>query len=122
MTTTENNKLLAEFMGCYQNNEGFWGFENTPNHKRWHTDRFLDCTKYDTDWNWLMLVVEKISNTKRSKWSPNTYPCVKITGRGCKISFYGNYEKVITDIIRPNRIKAVYDACIEFIKWYNQQK
>jgi hypothetical protein len=122
MNTIENNKLIAEFMGCYQNNEGFWGFENTPNHKRWHTDRFLDCTKYDTDWNWLMLVVEKISNTKRSKWSPNTYPCVKITGRGCKISFYGNYEKVITDIIRPNRIKAVYDACIEFIKWYNQQK
>ena len=122
MNTIENNKLIAEFMGCYQNNEGFWGFENTPNHKRWHTDRFLDCTKYDTDWSWLMEVVEKISNTKRSKWSPNTYPCVKITGRGCKISFYGNYEKVITDIIRPNRIKAVYDACIEFIKWYNQQK
>jgi hypothetical protein len=127
INTIESNRLLAEFLGNDTNEYGtdvFVPKQLMFNHKAQCMQgifQFDECY-FDTDWNWIMLVVAKIGNTKRSKWSPNTYPCVKITGRGCKISFYGNYEKVITDIIRPDRIKAVYDACIEFIKWYNQQK
>ena len=112
MTTTENNKLLAEFMGCYQNNEGFWGFENTPNHKRWHTDRFLDCTKYDTDWSWLMEVVEKIENLN-----------FEVIIRGCSVTVVSNTDK--HPYFQPHSVEltkkeSIYDACVTFIKWYNK--
>jgi hypothetical protein len=110
----ENNKLLAEFMGCYQNNEGFWGFENTPNHKKWHTDRFLDCTKYDTDWNWLMQVVEKIENY-------NEFTNVLFAPQGCAIDVYIENGFAFSNDCNT-KIEAVYNACVEFVQWYNSSK
>jgi hypothetical protein len=113
----ENNKLLAEFMGCYQNNEGFWGFENTPNHKRWHTDRFLDCTEYDTDWNWLMEVVEKIEDIESID--------VDILTHGTRIYEWRSGGRVIADncadISFNKKIEHTYDSVVKFIKWYNNQ-
>jgi hypothetical protein len=97
----ENNKLLAEFMGCYQNNEGFWGFENTPNHKTWNNDRFLDCTKYDTDWNWLMRVVEKIDEV-------------------CGIDLH-EWDEHINNALCSKSLSTTYNACVEFVQWYNNQ-
>jgi hypothetical protein len=114
INTTKNNKLLAEFMGCYQNNEGFWGFENTPNHKTWNNDRFLDCTKYDTDWNWLMEVVEKIESLGYDVFI-NT--CV------CRITDVGqNMFEDIECFVNNNKRQATYNACVEFVEWYNNQK
>jgi hypothetical protein len=109
----ENNKLLAKFMGCYQNNEGFWGFENTPNHKKWNNDRFLDCTKYDTDWNWLMQVVEKIENY-------NEFTNVLFAPQGCAIDVYIENGFAFSNDCNT-KIEAVYNACVEFVKWYNNQ-
>jgi hypothetical protein len=101
MNRLESNKLLAEFMGCYQNNEGFWGFENTPNHKKWHTDRFLDCTQYDTDWNWLMEVVEKIDEV-------------------CGIDLH-EWDEHINNALCSKSLSTTYNACVEFVQWHNNQ-
>ena len=116
INTIESNKLLAEFMGCYQNNEGFWGFENTPNHKRWHTDRFLDCTKYDTDWSWLMEVVEKIENSKYVDEFFIKKCSVLIT----PIS-YDTFNFFHCTLKDETKIQTVYNACLLFIEWYNEQ-
>jgi hypothetical protein len=107
----ENNKLLAEFMGCYQNNEGFWGFENTPNHKKWNTDRFLDCTQYDTDWNWLMQVVQKIESLG--------YWVNRITGDVWIQDDYG--RDIIDNTLHQGGIEATYNACVSFVQWHNNQ-
>jgi hypothetical protein len=127
MNIKENNKLLAEFMGCYQNNEGFWGFENTPNHKTWNNDRFLDCTKYDTDWNWLMQVVEKIESLGYRTLTENE--CFMITKYkldSFEVRSKDDYSTIFSDRYGINhhwdsKMNNVYNACVSFVKWYNNQ-
>jgi hypothetical protein len=119
MNIKENNKLLAEFMGCYQNNEGFWGFENTPNHKRWHTDRFLDCTEYDTDWNWLMEIVEKIESLTDIN-SNGCFMLLESIGFNAKFIF-DDGTRILKDSKGETKMEATYNACVEFVQWYNNQ-
>ena len=101
MNTQENNKLIAEFLGVYQDDKGYWGFTNTKEHQRWHTDRFLDATHYDTDWNWLMEVVENI---------------LIICAENDDLEKYA----VITDNIPY--IIPTYNEVVAFIKGYNENK
>ena len=65
-----------------------------------------DNLKFHTDWNWLMEVVKKclIGEAEHSQ---------------------DEAKKTISEIYESLcsiNISAVYNACIEFIKWYNQQK
>jgi hypothetical protein len=91
--TTENNKLIAEFMGGYEPEE----FED-----------------YHSDWNWLMEVVSKIENY-------NEYTNVLFAPQGCEINCYiENGFSFSNDC--NTKIEAVYNACVEFIKWCNKQK
>ena len=101
----ENNKLIAEFMGYPKHKIDFVGkrlnFENSKHNT------------YHKDWNWLMLVVEKIESLGYkidiSKWEKSQYCGIYLNGK--KIS--GN-EQIL-------KIEAVYNACIEFVKWYITQ-
>jgi hypothetical protein len=74
-------------------------------------EEFSKSAMYDRDWNWLMPVVEKIESLNFK---------TTITNHICRI------ERVIFDDIVFSedmpKIQAVYNACVEFIKWYNQQK
>lgn len=107
----ESNKLMAKFLGCFQDDKGFWGFKDTPIYQRWHTDRFLDCTHYDTDWNWLMQVVEKIENLDN---------VVKIHLNSCFIlsneSFANGKTFYKGKSHSETKIRAVYSACLQFIQ------
>ena len=53
MNTTENNKLILEFMG----------YPNIANDED-KRDYLEDCVKYHTSWDWLMPVVEKMNQTE----------------------------------------------------------
>lgn len=130
---TENNKIIAEFMGAkeiitetthriYKEFEMYGIIESIED--REDTKHFYQPEEmlFNSDWNWLMEVVEKIEKTRRSKWSKYTFACVKISSLGCQIIFYGNREEIISDVVRPYKIEAVYDACLKFIKWYNSQQ
>jgi hypothetical protein len=99
---TENNRLIAEFMEWEQTDNNMFDFP----------DNFNDCLtleyhcispdlmKFHSDWNWLMEVVEKILNI-------------------CSES--DEMERYYTIIDGIPSIESVYECCIEFILWYNNQ-
>ena len=115
MNTTENNKIIAEFMGyeisfgdtsqpCIMLNQGVW----TP-------------IKYHSDWNHLMLVVDKISENdfvdefeiKKCSIFGNI---VKITP-----SKKDTFDSFYFDSTKENLIEVVYNSCLQFIKWHKSQ-
>lgn len=117
--TTENNKIIAEFMGMKENS--FTGaFKNVDN-------KFLFPSElvYHSDWNWLMEVVEKIEGLE---FYPKNSTCIgfdsfeiEINKNRCDITRYGDFTHLLLQGQGKTRIEAVYNACIEFIKWYNEQ-
>ena len=95
---TENNKIIAEFMGVSKSkidaNGQVLNFENS----KYNT--------YNSDWNWLMEAIEKCligeaehDDEKAKKAISEIYESL------CSIN-----------------ISATYKSVVEFIKWYNEQK
>ena len=114
MENLENNKLIAEFLGL----EKFKDLLATIHNGKINISiDIYEQSKFDTDWNWLMEVVEKIRVTEKCNDFNINYSCdVKIE---CE-----DYDKVF-EVYTSNTIntlQAVYEACIEFIKWYNENK
>ena len=66
--------------------------------------------KFDSDWNWIMEVVEKISINY--DWSIE--------------KVVGVYQVLIpisqTNVINTNKKEAVVQAIWQFLNWYNEQK
>ena len=79
----------------------------------------LDKAPYNSDWNWLMPVVEKIESLGyflhiqflRSE---------KYKRQFCNITS-SNHE-MISDSFAETKIQAVYNAVVGFINFYNTQK
>lgn len=103
MNITENNKIIAEFMG--------WENEKFNDILFYYTlDGCLDenSLKFHSDWNWLMSVVEKI----RFKTD-------------CAFFNFDDWQSLINAIeicLLNLSIKDTYSACIEYINWYNENK
>lgn len=96
MNTQENNRLIAEFEGyeTYEMN----GYINV--HYSDDNIRTIVDTHYHTSWDWLMPVVEEIDHLE--------YESERLD----KIN-----QALVTKVI-----KDVYNAVVEFIKWYNENK
>jgi hypothetical protein len=109
MNTTENNKLIAAFMGLEV------GFADTSQPCILGKQNAWTPIKYHSDWNWLMEVVEKIEEK---------CAFVLIGRMFCEITHTNplntnvHFEKKLVSGVRIN---AVYATCVEFIQWYNQQ-
>lgn len=100
MENLENNKFIAEFMGYELQKdpkERFFGRYKTPITKVWVKENEL---AFDTDWNSLMNVIEKI---------------LEISLELDSMEMYYN----ITDSI-PN-IKQAYADVTKFIVWCDEQ-
>jgi hypothetical protein len=121
MNTTENNKLIAEFMGLKIITDGISFFDTN----------YKALKRYDTDWNWLMEVVEKISRIpNRNENGLYAYEvCVElspITGITIEDMYRRNfggeegYEKQV--FYKDDFLTNTYKAVVEFIKWFNQNK
>lgn len=59
-----NNRMIAEFMGAEWKADdygdfGFW-FKEVPATSEWQTGFKIEAIKFDTSWDWLMPVVERI--------------------------------------------------------------
>lgn len=120
MKTLKNNKLIAEFLSIKIHPcETIENFKFLPIEERGlYNGYFIDALKYHEDWNWLMEVVEKIESIEYGIYQ------VDILQEGCKIlercrllidKRVGKLESDTT------KIESVYLACVEFIKWYNNQ-
>ena len=111
MNTTENNKIIAEFMGAEI--EGL-------NYRVIAYDNIKVCMhpnklNYHKDWNWLMGVVEKIEGLNYD---------FQILG-GCWVIIKDidpdrKEGEEIIEVSKESKILTVYNACVEFIKWYNE--
>jgi hypothetical protein len=93
MNTTENNKLLAEFMGLKLTTDGISQLYYTED------GGLKQIPKFNTDWNPLMELVEK---------------CFKTDGD------YSLHKEIEDALIfnSENRIQDVYNACVKFVKEY----
>ena len=123
----ENNKLIAEFMGVFDkilstSNIHSWSdapfYYTTEDTREKVIKNISKYSKYNKDWNWLMQVVEKIESIEDGIYQ------VDILQEGCKILKKCSLliDKTVSKL-EPDttKIKSVYLACVEFIKWYNEQ-
>lgn len=153
MKTQENNKILAEFMGMVYDNH-----DNQPNKYWLLTDeqKFTTSNTYpqnkdlmfDSDWNWLMEVVEKIENLGCNVIMGRTiYSRFQIEHNHVKLNWSSNNNYQLFLEVLPSwmegrknslimskkylraeiktettKLEAVYIACVEFVKWYNLNK
>ena len=112
---TENNKLIAEFLGEIKQPFEFPQFGYINSMGDWKDTFFDNQLKFHTDWNWLLKLVEKIEI--QSKELFEAYEDVIINGCGCGIATKDD----MISIAATSKIEAVYIACVEYIKWYNEQ-
>lgn len=107
---TENNKLIAEFMGAKQMPDpDCWWFEIPPTK---HGSHGWTTFFYHESWNWLMPVVEKIESMDYG---------FKICRKVVEV-YIDLTKKVLFKVKESSRIESTYSAVVWFIKWYNQTK
>ncbi len=102
MNTQENNRLIAEFMNLdmYPPHDDYpllYDCSLIDQDPQWYA---LEEFQYHTSWDWLMPVIEEIDHLE--------YESERLD----KIN-----QALVTKVIED-----VYNAVVEFIKWYNQNK
>ena len=108
METTENNRLIADFMGLI-----FYDDEN----QYYSPDGLfvgLDL-QYHTSWDWLMPVVEKIEMLGYT--FEKNYQ--KIDGDWQSLIVKGN-DILFQEFNRDSKLSTCY-VVVEFIQWYKNQ-
>ena len=116
----ENNKIIAiaEFLGYVLRGKNTYEYKNKL--------YLVEELKFHNDWNLLMEVVEKIESLE---FKPKTSTCIGFDSFGieidrtrCDITRYGDFTSSLLQGNGKTRIESTYNACLEFIKWYNQQE
>lgn len=117
MNTTENNKLIAEFMGGLYNNQSRLSLQSNEIWLPYHgvcsyKSNNGKCLQYHSSWDWLIPVVEKIESLDFR---------VEIIDTRVDIEDFRGFEfsKRFEPIVENTKIEAVYNACVTFIEWYN---
>lgn len=106
----EGNRVIAEFMGMKRHNHA--SYITWEHEKGKHI--FESVLQYNSSWDWLMPVVEKIESLGYIfAMQSNT---VVITSPKSKKPHYKNLYK--NDGIK--KIECVFIAIVAFINWYNQ--
>ena len=102
----KDNKLIAEFMGVKPTKSELGRKVYYDSHE----DKYVGLDlQYDTSWDWLMPVVDKIEDMG----------CEIVTTNGkCTISGANDYYG---ESIGKSRRGATYDAIVEFINQYNKK-
>ena len=118
---TENNILLSEFLGWKTDNKGRYitPFGEMDECGYISHEYEKNNLQFDCDWNWLMLVVDKIESIEMHDGRTFT---IDFYRDSVLIFEYGltNNELIFTE--GSGRRKNLYNACVEFVKWYNENK
>ena len=114
----ENNKLIAEFMGLQITADQKAYFIELGDSKYFNTNKgitqnamLINRLRYNSSWDWLMTIVENIESLNH--W-------VEIYGVGCYVK-PKTTEGYLKAFNASTKIECVYNACIDFIKWFNTQ-
>lgn len=109
MNTIENNKLIAEFMGLTIITDNISFFDTGYN----------PLKNYHSDWNYLMEIVNNIENL--GKYEIDIQKKIDCDNT-CQINWLKTPYKymVISVGLGKTKIQAVYNACVQFITWYNE--
>ena len=110
METTENNKLIAEFMGGKEKKQSplfgksFIEIDTTNMDCYVSLPKYTNpkALKYNKSWDWLMPVVVKCFD-EHEVYSDDL-----------------NFK--LNDALLETNIESLYKAVVEFIKWYNENK
>ena len=94
----ENNKLIAEFMGLNLH-QGVWRKSTLATERKICKE---DALKYHSDWNWLKLVLEKISYLNKDNFSDETKQALEDL---LSLSLFSTKENIYKSII--NFIKTI---------------
>jgi hypothetical protein len=139
MDRINKNRLIAEFMGNSAEGWNYWYFRLTKNweievpeslrawlpfmsHKGYFSTTIFKPfeAKFHTSWDWLMPVVEKIEDLQDGEG-----------GDAIRSHLYDFEVRRISCMVHgadievsdaSSKIEAVYQAVVEFIIWYNQNK
>ena len=112
MNTTENNKIIVEFMK--------WDILNDMTYSKATKGKWveLDKLKFHSNWNWLMEVVEKIESLTDIN-SNGCFMVLESIGFNAKFIF-DDGTRILKDSKGETKIEAVYMAVVAFIEWYNK--
>ena len=102
-----DNEIIAEFMGMKQN-KGFW--EDSK-----HAWLPHDLNKFQTSWDWLMPVVEKIYLIRTVEFK------MSIGSLTIKCLLHGGFFGSGFCIPEKTDLQCWHMSVVEFIKWYNTQ-
>lgn len=137
MKTEETNKLIAEFLGwknhfksgglakVYIGDKSYiqdWECFNVEKQKLITPIEM----KFHADWNWLMEVVEKIESLGVNIWVVKNKVKITIIGELAQKLNNSLYDTEFEGYdfeyyTKETKIEAVYNACVTFIEWYNEQ-
>lgn len=101
-----SGRNFSEWADTYQDKKGN-GYELS-----------FDTLEFNTSWDWLMPVVEKIEEMDIVASFQIEQPTIYIWAS----SESSTFENIEIDIFTKSKIEAVYETCIKFIKWYNGRK
>ena len=118
--STENNKLIAEFMGveeAYNPNGNDWVLKTTTPDAYGDTDILESCKdnelQYHSSWDWLMPVVEKIEGLRDSKGDAYRF---SIDMCNAQIETSWDWGTNIEILGGSFKLDTTYKAVVEFIK------
>lgn len=131
----EDNKLIAEFMGwprgakIYEQDNCFEMPKNlTVDSRHPGATMCMDIAlQFNTSWDWLMPVIDKIEDIEQMGCQ------AYITFHPFCVEAYcpGNLQRGLSEFSYQlagkkfsgsAKIEAVYEAVVEFVKWYNNTK
>lgn len=124
MKQNENNIIIAKFMGFQKTIIGWYDYEEKL--IGIEKDNTFDILKFNTDWNWLITVVNEIEQNykyfgkelqlKITKYSVSWQTLTNEDGiviSPVVFNKYGTYAGT-------EKLEAIYESCIDFIKWFNK--
>lgn len=120
----ENNILIAKFMGGELSDRFIAKVKIIKiNHENYYSYGCLpEDLKYNTSFDWLMPVVEKIQSINITPPPNYTGYRIEIVVQGyVKISGFPMPPITKNVSIEGGLLNAIYASVIEFIKWYNIQ-
>lgn len=121
-TTKENNKLLAEFLGWLVMERYVTPTDEAITSLKLNSE-FKEIPpytmKFHNDWNWLMLVVDKIENLETKDGRTFT---IDMYRDSVLIFEYGTHTNEIIFTEGKGRLENLYNACIQFVEWLNKEE